>query len=99
MSEVMQLCEFVFRYKAVFNHFPIDATDKSIISSDRYRIQTDFSQHPLSFFTNTPFKWMMYCSLFLIGYKEHIYILRGRIKYTFSVLGPKLQKKFEFEFL
>ena len=41
----------------VFNNILlIDATDRSKISSDQKRFFIAFSQYPLSFFANTPFK-------------------------------------------
>ena len=39
-----------------FNHFLfLNATDRSQISSNRYRIQFDVDLYPLSYFANTPF--------------------------------------------
>ena len=57
----MQLREFVLGLKffgrVVFNNVLLkDTTDRSKISSDRYRIQFDVNLYSLSFFTNTPFK-------------------------------------------
>ena len=44
LSRIMQICEF-------------DAVDKSKISCDWYRIQSDINHYPLSFFANTPLNY------------------------------------------
>ncbi len=61
LSGIKQLFEFAWTLRSsiwvVFNHFLFKvATDRSKISSDRYRIQFNISQYPLSFFENTPSK-------------------------------------------
>ena len=59
---MLHLSEFVWtlRYSVlvVFNNFLlIDATDRSKISSDRWRFFIALSLYPLSFFANTPFNF------------------------------------------
>ena len=61
LSGIKQLFEFAWTLRSsiwvVFNHFLFKvATDRSKISSNRYRIQFDANLYPLLFFANTPFK-------------------------------------------
>ena len=63
----MQLSEFVWILCSsvwfVFNNFLlIDATDRSKINSNHHRIFFCVSLYPLSFFSNTPFRWDGRCS-------------------------------------
>ena len=63
LSRMLYLSEFVWTLRSsvlvVFNNFVlIDATDRSKISSDQKRIFIALSLYPLSFFANTPFKFI-----------------------------------------
>ena len=62
-SWMSQLSEFVSILRSsvwvVFNNFLlIDSTDRSKISSDQKRLFCAVSLYPLSFFANTPFKFV-----------------------------------------
>ena len=64
LSRMFQLPQFVWTpcYSVwdVFNNFLlINATDRSKIISDQKRFFIALSLYPLSFFANTPFKWMI----------------------------------------
>ena len=57
---MLQLSEFVWTIRSsvwvVFiNFLLLDATDRTMFSSDRHRLFFDVSLYPLSFFANTPF--------------------------------------------
>ena len=58
---MFELPQFVWALRSsvwdVFiNFLPIDATDRSKISSDKKRFFIALSLYPFSFFANTPFK-------------------------------------------
>ena len=61
LSGIMQFREFVEVQRSlacvVFNQFLLlNATDRSKISCDQYRIKFDVNLYPLQFFANNPFK-------------------------------------------
>ena len=60
---MLEFSEFVWALRSsvwdVFNNFLlIDATDRSKISNDQKRFLFALSLYPLSFFANTPFKFV-----------------------------------------
>ena len=53
-----------YALRLVFIHFYLKyATEREKISSNRYRIQFEISLYPLSFFANTPFKYIEHAYL------------------------------------
>ena len=101
---MLQFSQFVWALRSsvfvVFNNFLlIDATDRSKISRDQKRFFIALSPYPLSFFANTPFKFMNLKSYLWKPFRHTLIPAKSKIWFTWVThiadINNKIGKMFQ----